>query len=54
MNQRMINVVMGPASALATFPAKIVNACLGMRYWGNTEKNSLNTLDTWDKNNRKL
>lgn len=41
---------MRPDSALATFPAKTVSACLGIRYWAKTEKNSLNTLGTGGKN----
>src|SRR5947208_10919574 len=34
--RRMISVVMLPASALATSPAKTVIACFGKRYCGST------------------
>jgi hypothetical protein len=44
----------GSGFGIGNFPREDRKCLLGYEILGNTEKNSLNTLDTWGKNNRTL
>ena len=39
----MMKVVPCAGTGIGNWPASTVIACFGIRYWGNTEKDALNT-----------